>query len=1077
MNHGNLYMSVKVFLFACMALLNVFAYELEFDLDSLSPQEVLPSAVEKIAGKAFELNELGLKALEQREYEQALDYFEQALELVPNYSDALNNRGVVYFRKGLVGRAEEVWRQVITGEENYTIGYYNLGILGYHEYDLPRAIEWFEKALDRDKSFTDASVMLGQVYLMQGNAKKGLKHLGRAYKKNPKHQGAWSMYAYGLLQKGDTATAEKVLLSQKRNAEALGMLGAIYAERGQFEKAIGCLKSSFARGGPVTVLVDAARVQLNAGSCKDALSSLGSYFDRTGQASADAYVLAGVAAKECNRYEEAMRYFQAGVESFPRDPILRFNLGHMYYYERNYQQAEAMWSTLADTMQEPSLYALRAHAARHMNDNAAAENHIRQAIRMDGKAEYHDLLGVILHERGKKKEAVVQFKKALKINPDFRSAQLNLAVMDQDSAHLDVIITEARSVVDTCKSNCAEARLKLSILYYHRRNLAKALETLERVAPQKRTESVARHLAIYYREQQQWDKAIDVIEKVRRERVLEPQTEYELAENYLHAGKYQPAFEILKSLVEKWPDNPWRLYYQMGYAAMELNDMNSAQKYFTLSLKKKSDNVAARGLLAFVHNRKGNTAEARQLWARNLKDDPDNPVLWINMGLLQQKRGNYADALEKFKKALILDPDNKAIHLNIGNMFLALNRTTDALHEYSLALQTEKRRGAAYNSFIASQRAANRKKAREMLDILEDEFGSSLAAKRAKGEWSLWQGDTLTALKTFEQISDKNENDWYALGRIYATQGNAGQARRAILNLPESPAWNRVRKEIEARISFSEKNYDQAYQRWKELADTSFYLQYNLALSAYHAGRYQEALRIAQAEAKRTKGKDFADVCRLAGNAAFELEKWEDARGWYRQLSAVRARDPIVQYNLAVASYNLDDIEKAHEYYETARKLDSSLENQDIEQRYKALHDTVTTTKEVFDSVDLWYNNAIEMQNDGNDSLAQRLYQKILKSDSTYVRAWNNLGAIYGARGELERAEEAYLKAIERKYDLVEAYANLVNIYIAMEEFKKARILIFKGKAHNPESQLLEEIELQLKDAEKKATTEFTTDQ
>ncbi len=1050
---------LRIFAVIICAISVVHAYELELDFDSLSPQEALPSAIEKIAGEAYNLNEQGLKALEDDNFEKALGFFEDALQIVPNYPDALNNRGVVYFRKGLVGRAEEIWRHVIEVDDSYAVSFYNLGILSYHEYDYDKAVDWFNEALKKNKNFVDALVMRGRIELTRGRVDDGLKYLQKAYKKNPKHQGAWGMYAFGLLQSGDTTTAVKVLRPQKDNVDALSMLGAIYAHRGENQKAVGLFQGAFARGANPSVLVDAARVQLNAGSCKDAISTLESYFGRVGNPDADAWVLAGVAAKECKDYKSALGFFEKGVQQYPDDPILRFNLGHMYYYEKDYSRAEATWSTLSDTMQEPSLYALRAHASRRLDDNVTAEKHIRKALEMDQKAEYYDLLGIILHEKGEEKEAVMQFKKALQINPNLRSAQLNLAVSDHDSAQLDIILSQARDIVDTCKGDCIKPRLDLSILYYHRRDLTNALKTLESISPEKRTESIARHLAIYYREMQQWDKAISVLERVRKERLIEPQTEYELAESYLHAGKYQPAFEILKSLVEKWPENPWRLYYQMGYANMELNKMVEARKYFELSLKKKSDNVAARGLLAFVHNRQGDVEQARRLWGMNLKDDPDNPVLWINMGLLQEREGNYGDALDKFKKALLLDPKNKAIHLNIGNMYLALNRTTDALHEYSLALSTDKRREAAYNSFIAAQRGTDRKKARKMLDILEKEFGSSPAAKRALGEWDLWQGDTLSAQKTFEQLSDKNENDWYALARIYAGRGDARMARKAVLNLPEGPVWNRVRKEIEARIAFSEGNYEQSFRIWKELSDTSFYTRYNVALSAYHSGRYAEALRITKEEAKTAKGKDYADVCRLAGNAAFELKEWESARMWYRQLSALRARDPVVQYNLAVASYNLNQIEEAFEYYTNARKLDSSIENNDIEKRYHALKDTASGPRVVLDSLDQWYNTAVEMQNEGNDSAAQLLYKKILAEDSTYIRAWNNLGAIYSAGGQLETAEEAYLKAIERKHDLVEAYANLANIYIAMEEYDKAKMLIFKGIAHNPESDLLKQIQ------------------
>ena len=90
------------------------------------------------------------------------------------------------------------------------------------------------------------------------------------------------------------------------------------------------------------------------------------------------------------------------------------------------------------------------------------------------------------------------------------------------------------------------------------------------------------------------------------------------------AGYYKKASGYYLALIPKWKQNPWRLYYQLGYSFMEANELDKAEEYFKKSIKGK-DNVGARGLLAFVYNRKGNSTEARKLWEKNLKDDPSNP--------------------------------------------------------------------------------------------------------------------------------------------------------------------------------------------------------------------------------------------------------------------------------------------------------------------------------------------------------------------------------------------------------------------------------------------------------------------
>jgi Flp pilus assembly protein TadD len=97
----------------------------------------------------------------------------------------------------------------------------------------------------------------------------------------------------------------------------------------------------------------------------------------------------------------------------------------------------------------------------------------------------------------------------------------------------------------------------------------------------------------------------------------------------------------------------------------------------------------------------------------------------------------------------------------------------------------------------------------------------------------------------------------------------------------------------------------------------------------------------------------------------------------------------------------------------------------------------------------------VELQQQGSDTAAEKLYKKVIQKDPQYSLAWNNLGAIYGRRGDIDNAEKAYFKAIAKKHDVPESYANLINLYIELEEFSKARKWTIKGVGHNPDSEVL----------------------
>jgi len=147
----------------------------------------------------------------------------------------------------------------------------------------------------------------------------------------------------------------------------------------------------------------------------------------------------------------------------------------------------------------------------------------------------------------------------------------------------------------------------------------------------------------------EWDKAIAVLEKASRDFVLDEKLACELADDYIMAGHYAKAMETLKNVLSTWGENPWRLYYQLGYACFQQNDMEKAAHIFNKVLKVNLTMLRPKGLLALVYNMQGNTQMARSLWEKNLHEDPTNPVILINLGLSLEKEG-------RFRRPLIIIP-------------------------------------------------------------------------------------------------------------------------------------------------------------------------------------------------------------------------------------------------------------------------------------------------------------------------------------------------------------------------------------------------------------------------------------
>ena len=1063
--------------FALM-LLSIFALAsaensmstIKISKDNNAAFDALPSDLVKGAEEAYGVNKKGLEALEKGNLDSAMALFSRASSMLPVYVDADNNKGVVHFRLGNIPTAKIIWKSVVAKDPTYAVAYYNLGVIDFYDKDYEAASMYFNKALALNKKLVEALVMLGRCDLGLNKKKEASSYFKQAYALDKSSADVGLYAAFGLISAGDTAQAESVLVKLKRNAEALKMLGQIESSKGNYAAAATYFSEAISGGALPDLLLELAWAQIDAKKFKDALANVKSYSSKVKDPAADAFLIGGIAAKELGDLAASTAYFEKGAALYPADPILRFNLGQIYFLEKQYDKAESTWKTLSDTASDPSLYYMKALSAKQRGDFALAEELIKSALKLDARAEYLDFLGVVLYARGKKEDAMAQFKKALAVDPELRSAQLDLALCSESAEGLESAAQSMEAQYASCGDQCADKALQLSIVYYHQGKLDKAVQVLEKLPDGKKDLHILRHLALYLRQAREWDKAVAVLEKARRDFVLDSQSEGELADDYLMAGHFAKAIEALKDVLSKSEENPWRSYYQLGYAYFQQNDLDNASKNFQLSIKSKSDNPAAEGLLALVYNMQGNSLMARTLWEKNLRADPSNPVIHINLGLSLEKESRFEEALDHYNRAWMLMPGDNSIMINIANAYEGLNRNVEAMNAYGLAMSSSKRNLAAYDIFLLAQKTRDKAKAQEMFSILCAEFPSSLYAKRAQAEMFLLQGDTAKAINALESLQEKDPVDWYTLARIYTAKKDPAKARSCLDMLPKEAFWDKAKVDIDAQRAFTSGDFSQAYNLLATLDDTSFTAQYNLALAALQAKKYSEALTVAQALVQKAKGKDRADLCRLAGNACFGLKQWKKSREWYEQLVAMESKDPVVQYNCAVASYNLGEIDASWTYYQAALALNPAMTNKDIENRYASIHhiDQPGSGGGSIDPMDSLYNEAVALQRSEKNDDAQEIYKRILDKSPSYSRAWNNLGAIYSAKGDLKGAEGCFLKSVEKVHDIPEAYANLVNVYIALDSLGAARGWLLKGIGHNPDSEALKDLDSQIKSLTRK---------
>jgi tetratricopeptide (TPR) repeat protein len=122
---------------------------------------------------AFAYNNRGVAYRLKAEYDKAIDDFDEAIKLRPNYPNAFNNRGVAYRNKGDLDHAMADYDQAITLKPDYLAAYYNRGLVLQETGAYDKAIADFTTVLRANPNDPLVLFRRGEAVLKKGDTKAG----------------------------------------------------------------------------------------------------------------------------------------------------------------------------------------------------------------------------------------------------------------------------------------------------------------------------------------------------------------------------------------------------------------------------------------------------------------------------------------------------------------------------------------------------------------------------------------------------------------------------------------------------------------------------------------------------------------------------------------------------------------------------------------------------------------------------------------------------------------------------------------------------------------------------------------
>ncbi len=322
------------------------------------------------------------------------------------------------------------------------------------------------------------------------------------------------------------------------------------------------------------------------------------------------------------------------------------------------------------------------------------EGRIKKAVQQINQAKktvpdapgLHQVMGEILLVQNNTEAAKAQFEKALAIDPQMPAALFSLAQVYRDlgdlSKSLEIFIQLQQIAPHTPQLN-----LQYGYTLYKNQDYQKALEIYEKSLPKDpKNPDLYVKSALAADALKDTKKAIHYLQTATGLNQNNPDAYFHLGRIYERQGRPEEALELLRRAVELDPKNP-ETYYHMGLSYLGMEMSNDAIEAFKEATKRKPDYVAASLELGKILTSLYRHKEAIDYLNRAVRAQPKRLDLLLALGDAYQQKNNYKKALQIYQRAYKLDPKTPGLTYRLGRSHSELDQTKQAIRFYLMAIK------------------------------------------------------------------------------------------------------------------------------------------------------------------------------------------------------------------------------------------------------------------------------------------------------------------------------------------------------------------------------------------------------
>jgi lipoprotein NlpI len=214
-----------------------------------SPDLALQSCTRAIASRrlsmqdlAYAFNVRGIIYGNRGDADRAIQDYNQAIRLKPDFAEAFFNRGLIYSDRGDNDRAIQDYDQAIRLKPSNPDAFYSRGLIYSNRGDYDRAIQDYNQAIRLKPNNPDAFVSRGNAYDNKGEPDHAIQDYNQAIRRKPNDPGAFVNRGLTYSNRGDYDRAiqdyNQAIQLKPDDEGAFHNRGVAYSDKGEYDRAI-----------------------------------------------------------------------------------------------------------------------------------------------------------------------------------------------------------------------------------------------------------------------------------------------------------------------------------------------------------------------------------------------------------------------------------------------------------------------------------------------------------------------------------------------------------------------------------------------------------------------------------------------------------------------------------------------------------------------------------------------------------------------------------------------------------------------------------------------------------------------